>query len=143
MVKRLLILLILLILPMFLFAELNVAKVNKTLLGIKAQRPVSFYNANSNFNLQVGVKVTSIQKADIILFPKEIPSNKAIIVNSYKALKLHKNSIGAIYLRKGRTQIVFVKERLNIYGLRLSKGFDKHLIQQWQLNPVALFKSLK
>jgi hypothetical protein len=61
-----------------------------------------------------------------------------VIVNSYKALVMNKNSIGAIYLKKGRTQIIFIEERLKRNGLSLPSSFKNNLLNECQINPVCL-----
>ena len=137
------ILLTLLFLPIFVFAELDIAKVNKTLSGIKSNKTLSFYTPNNRIKLKGNLKLTSFKEADILLFSKKSDKNKLMIVDSYKLLDTHKNSIGAIYVRKGRTQIVFVQERLEMNGLKLDLDFKKHLIHDWQLSAVALLKNIK
>ncbi|CAA6815441.1 MAG: Unknown protein [uncultured Sulfurovum sp.] len=137
------ILLILLFLPIFVFAELDLAKVNKALLGIKSNKTLSFYTTNNRIKLKGNLNFTSFKEADILLFSKKPDKKKLTIVDSYKSLKTHKNSIGAIYIRKGRTQIVFVQERLEMNGLKLASNFKKHLIHDWQLSAEALLKNIK
>ena len=130
------ILIILLIVPIIVFARLDIQKITSTLSNIKGHKQISFFNANKYILFGDKIKFTSkLNSADIILFsPKKLKS-KITIVNSYKKLKLNKNSIGAIYLNKGRTQIVFIRERLSSHGLRLSSKFKKHLMYEKQLHP--------
>jgi len=133
----------LLILPIFAFAELNMPKVNKTLEGIMANRDLTFHSVNNKLKLKGNLKLTTLKKADIVVFAKTPIGKKITILNSYKALKLNRQSIGAIYEKKGRTQIVFIKERLDAHGLVLSPQFKKHLIYEWQLKKMALLKNIK
>jgi hypothetical protein len=135
--------LLLLFLPIFIFAELDVVKVNKALLGIKSKKILNFHNSNNKIKFNENLKFTSLNNADIILFSSDKHQSKMIIVNSYKKLILNKNSIGAIYLKKGRTQIVFVKERLASYGLTLNSKFKKYIIPEWQLSPKLRMYNLK
>ena len=137
------ILISLLILPIFAFAGLDLSKVNETLEGIMANKDLSFYSGDSNIKLRGKLKIATLENADIVIFSKHIKSKQVTIVNSYKELQSNKNSIGAIYLKKGRTQIVFIKERLDEHGLVLSHGLKKHLIHEWQLDKLALLKKLK
>lgn len=137
------ILLTLLFLPIFVFAGLDIAKVNKTLSGIKSKKTLNFYTSNNKIKLNGNAKLTSFSNADIVLFSKKTNANQLAIVNSYKELKGNDKHIGAIYLRKGRTQIVFVKERLEMHGLRLSANLKKHLISNWQLDSAALLNNIK
>jgi len=137
------ILISLLILPVFVFAELNIPKVNKTLQGILANKDLTFYNANNKIKLKGNLHLTTLKKADIVVFAKKPSKHKMTIVNSYKALRADTKSIGAIYEKKGRTQIVFVKERLDANGLVLSPSLKKHLLHQWQLNTLSLLNNIK
>jgi len=137
------ILIILSILPMLLFSDIDVQKVTNVLLNINATRPIKFYNANEKVDLTNSIELTTLEKANIVLFSLKEYRSKLSIVDSYKKLKLDKDSIGAIYLKKGRTQIVFIKERLEKNGLILNTKFKKHLLHEWQLNPQLLMNSLR
>ena len=133
---------ILIIFPLFVFAGLDIPKVNSALSSIKSSKisslPLKFYNNNRNINLNEELKLTSQNSADIVLFPKRKKINKAFVVDSYKALKKYKKSIGAIYIKKGRTQIVFVEERLEENGFDLTKMAQKYLIQECKLQSICL-----
>ena len=135
-----------LIVPIFLVAGLNVNKVSNTLAHIKSvkkDKVLKFFNSNKNIHLKKRLNFsTSKENADIILFPKN-KSNKIVIVDSYKALQMNKNSIGAIYLKKGRTQIIFIDERLKKNGLELPNSYNKHLLSECQINPICLLSSFK
>jgi hypothetical protein len=137
------ILIILSIVPILAFSSLNVQKVTSTLSNIKGNKVLSFHNANAKVSLNNKIKLTTLDNADIVLFSSKKHKSKITIVNSYKKLKLNKNSIGAIYLKKGRTQIIFVKERLDAHGLVLGSKFKKHILHEWQLNPTKLMNNLK
>jgi len=137
------ILIVLLVLPVIVLAGIDVQKVTNTLLNINSNKPINFYNANKKIKLSNNMKFTSLESANIVLFSLKEYSSKLSIVDSYKKLKLNKNSIGAIYLKKGRTQIVFVKERLERHGLKLNAKFKKHLVYEWQLNPQLLMNNLR
>ncbi len=134
---------ILLIIPIFSVAGLNIPKVAKTLSNIQSAKTLNFFNANKNIDLKNKLKLSSFQDANIILFPKKNVSKKMTIVDSYKALQLNKNSIGAIYLKKGRTQIIFIDERLKKNGLSLSNSFNKNLLSECQINPICLLSNIK
>ncbi|MCH9739920.1 MAG: hypothetical protein K0U38_03640 [Epsilonproteobacteria bacterium] len=134
---------LLLLVPLLGVAELDIEKVNRVLLGLKSSKQLHFFNDNQQLvqqleNKKSKLKFTSLKNADILLFPKSPKSEKVVIVNSYKALKKNSESIGAIYLLKGRTQIVFVDERLEKKGLHLSKDLHEYLIDECLLNPICL-----
>jgi len=127
-------------LPLLLFAGLDISKINNTLLSISSSsKSLKFYNASSDIRMKEKLIFTSIDNADIILFPsKNLKVNKLQIVNSYKELRENSKNIGAIYLRKERTQIVFIKERLEKNNLILPEKYKKHIITECQLNPICL-----
>jgi len=133
----------LLIIPMFLSAGMNVSKVNIALTSLKSIEPLKFFNANKNINLHQKLNFTSFENANIVLFSDKVSKHKLTITKSYKALRTNKNSIGAIYVKKGRTQIIFIDERLKEHGLSLPSSFNKNLLSECQLNPVCLVTSLK
>lgn len=128
-------------LPLILVAGLNMSKINSTLSSIAASKPITFFNADSSINLKGDLIFTTIDNADIILFPKELTKVKNIgITGSYKSLRDSEKYIGAIYLRKERTQIVFIKERLESNHFTLPDKYKKHIITECQLNPICLLK---
>ena len=131
----------LLLTPLFLFADLDIEKVNEALVSIKSDKKLSYFSNDKKFLTKLKIpKTTSIKNADIILFPKEKNSKKIVIVNSYSELKKNKKSIGAIYIKKGRTQIMFVDERLKKNGLKIVN--KKYEINECHLNPIC-FLNLK
>jgi hypothetical protein len=125
---------IFLFLPVFAFSGLNMKEVNNVLLSIHASKELKFYSFKLNSVMAESINFSSLKSADILLFPKNTSTNKIIIVDSYKALKENKNSIGAIYLKKNRTQIIFIKERLKDKGLSLEEKFNKYIVSSSLLN---------
>jgi hypothetical protein len=126
-------------LPIFAFAELNMREVNNVLLSIYASKELKYYSFKLNSVIDEKIKFTSIDNADILLFPektfsKTILNKKTVIVSSYQELNKNSNSIGAIYLKKNRTQIIFIKERLKNKGLNLPKKFNKYIVSSSLLN---------
>ncbi len=129
---------ILFFIPIMALAELDIARVNKALLSIHSSHELKFYSSELNERIDKGLRFTSLEDADIILFPEEIDNTKMMIADSYKELKTNKKYIGAIYIKKGRTQIIFIKERLENNGLSLPKLFNKYLLSECQLSPICL-----
>jgi hypothetical protein len=120
-------------LPIIAFSDLNMSEVNSVLLNIHASKELKYYSSDINSAIDKKIKFTSFDDADILLFPKKtdtqkIIDNKIAIVSSYQELKDNNNSIGAIYLKKDRTQIIFIKERLKNKGLTLVKKFNKYIV---------------
>ena len=46
----------------------------------------------------------------------------------YRLLAAYPEVIGALYWRKGRTQLLFVRSRLRSYGIALSKKYQKYSV---------------
>jgi len=133
---------LLFLVPLVLTAGLDISKINKTLSSMTSSKEkLKFFNANSKIKMKRELTFTSIENANIILFPKQNSKVSQIsIVDSYSALRDNKKYIGAIYLRKERTQIVFIKERLEKNSLTLPSKYDKYIITECQLNPICLLK---
>jgi len=135
-----------LLVPLVAFSDLNIEKVNGVLSSIESNqnKPLTYYSDKTAFINKLKIKKTnSPQKANIILFPKNKDNKKDIIVDSFEKLKNNKKSIGAIYVKKGRTQIIFVKERLEKRGLKLPKKYNKYLIKKSYLCPICLLDTMR
>jgi len=133
---------ILLLTPLLTFADLNIEKVNDALSSIKSDKKLSYFSNDKTLLTKLKInKTTSRKKADILLFPKSKSSKKIVIEDSYSKLKKHRDSIGAIYVKKGRTQIIFVEERLKKNGLTISN--KRYRISECHLNPICFLKLTK
>ncbi len=130
---------LLLLLPLLSFADLNIERVNSVLSAIKLNnKSPSYYTTNKSFLTKLKVpKSKSVKSADILLFPKNKNTKKMVIVDSYSNLKKNQKSIGAIYMKKGRTQIMFVDERLKAKGLKLSNKYKKYIIKECYLKELC------
>jgi len=126
--------------PVVLFGGLNINKINNTLLSIKPVKNVKFYNDKKTIDLQGKLKLTTLPDANIVLFPTKRVKNKMVIVDSYQKLITNKDSIGAIYMKKGRTQIIFIKERLAKNGLALPASFKNNILSECEINPLCFLK---
>jgi len=77
--------------------------------------------------------ITNPKYADIVFVSREnsfqnIPPKKIIFVNSYILLKKHKNeAIGGFFWQKGRPNIVFLRQNLQIHHINLSPDFQKYI----------------
>ncbi len=130
---------VVILLPIIAFAELNMNEVNSVLLNIHASKELKYYSPKISNAINKKIKFTSLEDADILLFPKKtvnkkILNSKILIVNSYKSLKKNKNSIGAIYLKKGRTQIIFIRDRLRDKKLTIPEKFNKYIVSNCHIN---------
>ena len=124
--------------PIITFAGLNINEVNSVLLSIHSLNKLKFYSSETNNAMYREINFTSYDNADILLFPKKVESQKTVIVSSYEELKNDKNSIGAIYLKKNRTQIIFIKERLENKSLTLPEKFNNYIVPSCYLNSTCI-----
>jgi len=135
---------LLLFIPIMSFSQIDMMEVKHTLSSIKSSEKLRFYTEDKAIKLQPPLKFSTFEKSDIVLFPSndinDTRMDKMMIVGSYQELKLNKKNIGAIYLKKGRTHIVFIEERLKENDLSLPKKFDKYIINECMLNPICLLK---
>lgn len=121
-------------LPIVTFAGLNMDVVNSVLLSMHSSKDLHYYNSKIDANFDKRIKLTSLENADIVLFPKNNFEYNITIVDNYKALKNNKNAIGAIYLKKERTQMLFIKERLEKNGISLEKKFNNYIVSECSIN---------
>ena len=69
-------------------------------------------------------------KKDMEKFSRLKLSTKVIFfTTSYKLLKQYPKILGAFYWRKGRSQLLFVKERLEKINIRLPKEYQKFIVE--------------
>jgi uncharacterized pyridoxamine 5'-phosphate oxidase family protein len=57
---------------------------------------------------------------------ENIPDEKIVIVTNYGLLKDIKNSLAAFYWKKGRPNILFIKDRIKKRNLSLNKEYNKY-----------------
>ena len=53
-----------------------------------------------------------------------------IFVTNYKFLKISDDIVGAFYWRKGRSQLLFIKSRLNEHNITLPKEYQNFMIDE-------------
>jgi hypothetical protein len=58
------------------------------------------------------------------------PKDKIVIVTSYDLLKEIKNSLAAFYWKKGRPNILFIKDRIKRKNLFLNPKYDKYVEEE-------------
>ena len=88
---------------------------------------------------------SKVENADVILVTNErtlenilfrINTNRdggkkpIIFVTNYKLLKLSDGIVGAIYWRKGRSQLLFIKNRLDEHNITLPKAYQNFMIDE-------------
>jgi hypothetical protein len=131
---------LILLIPFLGFASLNIEKISKVLSSIqKNGKSVQYFSRDKAFISKLSIlKTNDLDSADIVIFPTSNLDTKNTIVDSFDKLKRSKNSIGAIYLKKGRTQILLVEERLKEAGLFIEPKYDKYIIKECYLTELCL-----
>lgn len=78
------------------------------------------------------VLVTEERALNNILFKvnKENGKKPIIFVTNYHFLKMSDEIVGAFYWRKGRSQLLFIKSRLNEYNITLPKEYQHFIIDE-------------
>ena len=84
--------------------------------------------------------VDKAEDADIILITskseierlkdKTLSKHTVLFTTRYRLLKSYDNIVGAFYWRKGRSQLVFIKERLENHQIKLPQNYTKFIIGQ-------------
>jgi len=57
-------------------------------------------------------------------------NKKPIFVTNYRFLKRSTNILGAFYWRKGRSQLLFIKNRLDDYNITVPKEYEDFLVDE-------------
>lgn len=59
---------------------------------------------------------------------KQNASKPILFVTDYRFLKDAEDAVGAFYWRKGRSQLLFIKKRLEQYGIELPKDYQNFMV---------------
>ena len=132
---RKIIILLLLIVNFGLSQDINSKLYEKILKGIfPSAEEISIYvtDEEEKFNFKSNIKIVRvIENSNLILLNSENYNkkfkNKILFVSSYKNLIKYENAIGALYWKKGRPQIIFLKDRLKKYGLEIEPYLSKYI----------------
>ena len=129
-----------LILSILVFGKLDIDEVNEVLSTLESEyvEVLTFYNNDKSIDIENILTFTSFENANILLFAEESFLGKMIIVNSNEKLKKNRDSIGAIYLKNERTNIIFIEERLKKYNLTLNSDRERYIMTECELNPICL-----
>lgn len=113
-------------------------------LALTSKHMVSVYTEDSEirnvFVLSKRITLTNkLENADIILITNEEVlekvlhrgiGNKAILFGTqYRLLKSSQKIVGAFYWKKGRSQILFIKERLNAHHIHLPPKYKEYIVE--------------
>ncbi|UPT78104.1 hypothetical protein MN086_02915 [Sulfurovum sp. XGS-02] len=61
---------------------------------------------------------------------KDLDNKPIIFVTNYHFLKISEEIVGAFYWRKGRSQLLFIKNRLKQYNMILPKEYQNFMIDE-------------
>ncbi len=70
-------------------------------------------------------------KADIVVAGDQLKNKscekKVMIVTKYYLIRKYENAVAAFYWYKGRPNVVFIKERLKKFGIKLPAKYKKYI----------------
>jgi hypothetical protein len=61
---------------------------------------------------------------------RELDTKPVIFVTNYHLLKISNEIVGAFYWRKGRSQLLFIKNRLKSYNITLPKAYQSFMVDE-------------
>ena len=84
-------------------------------------------------NIESATIIVVSAKADLISLKKEFLENRAktiIFTTNYRLLHESNNIVGAFYWKKGRSQLLFIKPRLDKYNIHLAPKYKPFVIDE-------------
>jgi hypothetical protein len=122
---------------------IEVRLIEKILIDMANKQPVNVcvinYNANKILNYSTYLRITKCENADFMIIGKdteEINYNKPAIVFDEDLIKKVKNAVGALYWKKGRPQLIFIKNRLDKYKIQLPSEYKGYLVDESVLSKI-------
>jgi len=123
---------------------IEVRLIEKILIDMANKQPVNVcvinYNANKILNYSTYLRITKCENADFMIIGKdteEINYNKPAIVFDEDLIKKVKNAVGALYWKKGRPQLIFIKNRLDKYKIQLPSEYKGYLVDESVLSKIS------
>lgn len=115
--------------------DINSKLFEKILLGVFPNNEnITLYVTDDSVEFEFSKKihvVDNVKLSNIVLVNSEDKYletyNKVLFVTTYKDLKKYENAIGALYWKKGRPQVIFLKKRLDNYGIKVAKYLEKYI----------------
>jgi len=153
--KLLRVLLFLLVLVIPAFSQPNpdcieVRLIEKILIDMADEQPVNVcvinYDVNKILNYSKYLRITNCENSDFMIIGKdseEINYNKPAIVFDEDLIKKFKNAVGALYWKKGRPQLIFIKSRLDKYKIQLPSEYKGYLIEESVLYKILNSSNIK
>jgi len=107
----------------------------KALVYVKDKAYINVFKGSKKILL-----VSSPMKAEVILITDEsmlnefkdmdLPKKSIFLTTNYRYLKRCNKIIGALYWRKGRSQLLFIKKRLEHSNIVLPSAYQKFIIEE-------------
>lgn len=93
------------------------------------------YNiGETKYNSNKIIYTKEIYNSDLILVSEyyrlDIFSNKPLFVSDLRQLKIYENSIGALYWENDEAKIIFLKDRLERYNIRIADYLKKYVVDE-------------
>jgi hypothetical protein len=92
------------------------------------------YDASKILNYSTYLRITTCENADFMIIGKgfgEVNYNKPAMVFDEDLIKKVKNAVGALYWKKGRPQLFFIKNRLDKYRIQLPSEYRGYLTDEF------------
>jgi hypothetical protein len=137
---RVLLFLLVLVIPAFSRPNpdyVEVRLIEKILIDMTDKQPVNVcvinYDVNRILHYSTYLRITKCENADFMIIGKdaeEINCNKPAIVFDEDLIKKVKNAVGILYWKKGRPQLIFIKNRLDKYKIQLPNEYRGYLVDE-------------
>jgi hypothetical protein len=104
------------------------------------------YDVSKILNYSKYLRITNCENADFMIIGKdfgEIDYNKPAIVFDEDLIKKVKNAVGALYWKKGRPQLIFIKSRLDKYKIQLPSEYKGYLVDESVLSKILNSLNIK
>lgn len=118
--------------------------------SLSSKTPISVYTHDKEYRDVFGYSKEiflsdNLKDTDIILITHEGALNNILLtmnedidnakipmifVTNYNLLKMSDHAVGAFYWRKGRSQLLFIKKRLDQYEITLPEEYQKFMIDE-------------
>jgi hypothetical protein len=128
----------------------EVRLIEKILIDMTDKQPVNVcvinYDVNKILNYSKYLRITNCEYADFMIIGKdseEIDYNKPAIVFDEDLIKKVKNAVGALYWKKGRPQLIFIKSRLDKYKIQLPNEYKGYLVEESVLSKILNSSNIK
>jgi hypothetical protein len=129
---------------------IEVRLIEKILTDMTNKQPVNVciinYGVNKILNYSKYLRITNCRNADFIIIGQDsegINYNKPAIVFNEDLIKKVYNAVGALYWKKGRPQLIFIKSRLDKYKIQLPSKYKGYLVDESVLSKILNSSNFK